>query len=164
MRLNRPIVACAAAIVASLLVAALAQASQAPSDFAIRFVGGLCSGDGIDTFNGTYTRHIDDRRTASAKIDLSPSERQQVFELVAGVGLLAYPETFDPPARGFTIPAPSHVITVRAAGVEHTVRWTDIGSVVPEAVRLRQFVADVYARFRNRPEVQQLPKQESFCL
>jgi len=151
--------------VAALLVATLAaQTGQAPSDFALKLIGGLCAGDTIDTFEGTYTRHIDGERTASARFELAPSEQQRLYQLVTAVDLAAYPEYFNPASSSVTIPSPVHVITIRRAGVEHTVRWTDIGSRSPEAVRLRGFIRDLRAFFRDRPEIRRLPKQEAFCM
>lgn len=149
----------------ALLVATLAaQTVQAPPDFALRLIGGLCSGDSIDTFEATYTRHIDGERKASARFELTPSEQQHLYQLVTAVGLSGYPEYFNPPSSSVTIPSPVHVITIRLTGVEHTVRWTDIGSRSPDAVRLRGFIDDVRAFFRDRPEIRRLPKQEAFCM
>lgn len=149
---------------ACLLPLALgAQAPSVPEDFAIRFEGGLCSGDTIDTFKGTYTRHIDVERAATATIRLSPDQRQRLFELVTVVGFFVYPESFNPRTPWVRIPAPLYVITVRVSGVEHTVRWNDMDSPLPEAERLRQFIRGVYTFFEAFPDVRSLPKQEAGC-
>jgi hypothetical protein len=165
MRSKGTIMARAAVSAGALLVTTLAaQTPEVPADFALRLVGGLCTGDTIDTFSETYTRHIDRDRVATTNIRLVPEERQRLFELVSVVGLLVYPSSFNPRTAWLQIPAPRHTITVRLSGVEHTVRWTDMGATQPEAVRLRHFVREVYALFQDRPEVRRLPKQESFCL
>jgi uncharacterized membrane protein YjjB (DUF3815 family) len=54
MRSNGTIMARAAVGAGALLVTTLAaQAPQVPADFALRLVGGLCTGDTIDTFSET---------------------------------------------------------------------------------------------------------------
>ncbi len=55
------------------------------------------------------------------------------------------------------------VIALAWSGQVHTVRWVDVGENAPEALRLRQFIHQVYDLLSALPEVQSLPTPEGGC-
>ena len=147
-----------------LLVGVGSAQAPVPADFAITFEGSMCSGESIDTAKGTYSREINPGQHVMARYTLDSAELSRLFEMATAADLLSYPEEFTPPLAGDMTPAPRYVITIRLGGRQHTVRWTDRGSSVPEAQRLRRFVREVYAYFLTIPEVAKLPEHQTFCL
>ena len=86
--------------------------------------------------------------TATIALTRTPEMRRRLFRLVTDARFFEYPERFAPRTNTTRVPSPEYEITVMNGGSVHTVRWVDVGEMVPEAVRLRRFIRQVRAARR----------------
>jgi hypothetical protein len=162
----------------------LGQALTSVGDFAFRLEYGSCTNDVLDTFEGVYVRDLR-AMVPPLSIPLTLPQRSidLVFDAVIAAHFFDYPTDFrtiprNPctgtrNANGATTvscgssafaPAEHYKLTVRAAGVTHTVSWHDaVRPSSDEADRLRTLLNTITEMIRALPEVQRLPLAQVGC-
>ncbi|MFA5910642.1 MAG: hypothetical protein WC815_17825 [Vicinamibacterales bacterium] len=157
-------------VVAALVSFGTLQATKPPSDFGFQLLSGVCSFEEVDTTQSRYTRVAPDGRK-SAKVKLSHSERQTLFDLVMAAKFFDMPVEIRPPVVDgmitVTSPSAEYRLQVRLGGKTHTVSFHHSSpSMTDEGRRFFQLVQDILSVYRQRREVQRLPKTafEVYCL
>jgi hypothetical protein len=162
----------------------LGRARTPVDDFAFRLEYGVCTNDVLDTFERVYVRDLT-AMVPPLSIPLTLPQRSSdlVFGAVVAAHFFDYPTDFrtipNNPctvtrnANGATsvscgssafAPAEHYRLTVRAAGVTHTVSWHDaIRPSSDEADRLRTLLNTITEMIRALPEVQRLPLAQVGC-
>jgi len=172
-------------VLTALAFLGLGQERKPPGDFSFRLEYGLCTTDVLDTFQGVFVRDLG-RTVPAVSIPLALSQESfdQAYRAVAAADFFNYPAdirttpkstcTGTPTAsgggtvscsgiRGFA-PAHHYRLTVRDAGVTHTVSWHDnIAPSTQEAIRLRHMLNVIVELIRALPQVQRLPLAQVGC-
>ena len=169
-----------------IVAAILLPPGQAADDFAFRLEYGLCTTDVLDTFQGTYVRDLGSRvPSVSIPLTFPQHSRDVVYQAIVATHFFDYPSDFritppsnctaKPTASGGSImecggsvsvfaPGNHYKLTVRNAGVTHTVSWQDsIKPSTEQADRLRQMLQTIIDTTRALPEVQRLPRAQVGC-
>ena len=170
-----------------ILAAAILGLGQAPTpadDFAFRLEYGVCTTDVLDTFQGTFVRDLGGPvPPLSIPLTLPQPSRDMALQAVLDARFFDYPSEFrtTPPSctvktnaiggswaecPGVSAFAPSnhYKLTVRNAGVTHTVSWQDgIRPSTEQADRLRQMLQTIIEMVRALPELQRLPGAQVGC-
>jgi hypothetical protein len=156
-----------------------------PSDFAFRLEYGVCTTDVLDTFQGTFVRDLSAMVPAvSIPLALPEESLDEAYRAIVAAGFFKYPPDFRTSPKtactrtpiadgvgavscfGITGFAPAHHyrLTVREAGVTHTVSWHDnTAPSTEEADRLRHMLNVIVEMIRALPQVRRLPLAQVGC-
>ena len=126
----------------------------------------------MDTLSGLYTRSLGTGAEASAKVELTASDLQDLFHAAVETRFWDLPPVVEaqPNADGtVTVTSPStlYEIEVRQNGTSHTVRYNDGVTSSAEDPRIQRFNAlftRVLRLLREKPEVKALPAFQVMCL
>ncbi len=153
------------AFAATVLIATQAS-TEPPRDFVLKIALGQCWNETIDTTGPTFSRTLSPGETLTATVSLMAEHRRRLYALVVDADLWGYPSVFTPAGETLVeeVPPSDFAIEAQANGRRTAVRWTDRGSMHPEAVRLRAMIRAVRAIFAERPEAQRLPASSMICL
>ena len=141
-----------------------------PKDFAIHFEFGLCWRDVVDTQNDQYVRDlVIDDATRTVRLELSDSQRRQLFQWVAESRFFELPEELDASTEKDGLiterfPSEQFVITIQRSGVRRQVKFDDNGDSKSDAVvRVRTLAQRLTRLFTQLPQVKKLPKPPVGC-
>jgi len=149
-------------------------------NFGFVFEYGACGvPDRLDTFDGTFTKSVSfpphPHPGRTVRVLLSKAELSHIYEEMARIDLLGYPDTFtvhvpfwwpfSPPVETVT-PAMTYRFVVRNGGLTKHVFWVDNVIQPPneQAQRLRTLVAQIQHTLGTHAVVKHLPQPQFGCL
>jgi hypothetical protein len=142
---------------------------QMPDDFGFVAEWGVARMNGLDTFEGTFTKDLvtGSPPTATTKLVLTSDEKQVLYQALRTLEPWSYPSRFEPPYADVTAPGVEQVATpaikyhlyLAGARMEKDIWWADDNwSTTAGAVALRAWFRQVMDLVESRPEYKALPE------